>query len=98
MKFWYLKILIDAITFFNFSDFRNMEFMKLTNFCVVCFVMFLSGLSYTLITPIFPLEVFYQGTNARKVILEVYAFFWLAAVYCLILGSNVNTRRMSDRT
>ena len=52
-----------------------MEFMKLTNFCVVCFVMFLSGLSYTLITPIFPLEVFYQGTNARKVISEVYAFF-----------------------
>ena len=33
-----------------------------------------------------------QGTNARKVISEVYAFFILSL---LSLGGNVNTRRMS---
>ncbi|XP_023342241.1 MFS-type transporter SLC18B1 isoform X2 [Eurytemora carolleeae] len=33
-----------------------MEFTKIINFCLVCTIMLLSGLSYTLLTPMFPSE------------------------------------------
>ncbi|XP_023323890.1 MFS-type transporter SLC18B1 [Eurytemora carolleeae] len=65
-----------------------MKFRKILNFCLVICVMFLAGLSYTLVTPIFPAEALTRGVSVSESGIVLGSAF-VTSLFCIPFSSKL---------